>query len=172
MLYLAVLMLAVFFAGFAMTVNEGLWSNAITLFCVVLAGMIAVPGGLALAGYVVEQAKPSPEYEWAFEFGCIWGVFFFAVNVLRLTTDKASKVRMKFFKPLDAGGGILLGLMVALMLTSFSAMTLFIPCAAGVWKTADAAPWQSSVIANFAQPMSAAVTAFHGSEVLNQIRSQ
>ena len=95
MLYLAVLMIAVFFAGFAMTVNEGLWSNAITLFCVVLAGMIAVPGGLALAGYVLEQAKPSPENEWAFEFGCIWGVFFFAVNVLRLSTDKASKVRMK-----------------------------------------------------------------------------
>ena len=65
-----------------------------------------------------------------------------------------------------------LGLMVALMLTSFSAMTLFMPFAAGVWKTAEAAPWQSATIANFAQPMSAAVEAFHGTEVLNQIRSQ
>ncbi len=172
MLYLAVLMFAVFFAGFAMTVNEGMWSNAITLFCVVLAAMIAVPGGLALTGFVLEQAEPSAENEWAFKFACVWGIFFFAVNVLRLATDRTSKVRMKFFKPLDAGGGILLGLMVALMLTSFSAMTLFMPFSAGVWKTAEAAPWQSATIANFAQPMSAAVGAFHGTEVLNQIRSQ
>ena len=160
------------FAGFAMTVNEGMWSNAITLFCVVLAAVIAVPGGLALAGYVLEQAKPSPENEWAFKFGCIWGIFFFAVNILRLATDRISRVRMKFFKPLDVGGGILLGVLVALMLTSFSAMTLFMPFAAGVWKTAEASPWQSATIANFAQPMSAVLEAFHGLEVLNQIRSQ
>jgi hypothetical protein len=172
MLYLAVLMFAVFFAGFAMTVNEGLWNNAITLMCVILAAMIAVPGGLALTGYVIEQAKPSPENAWAFKFASIWGVFFFAVMALRLITDRLSRVRMKFFKPLDAGGGILLGLVVAMMLTSFSAMTLFMPFAAGVWKAAEAAPWQSQTIARFAVPMSSAVTAFYGDEVLNQIRSQ
>jgi hypothetical protein len=172
MLYIGVLMFAVFFAGVAMTVIVGMWSNAITLFCVVLAGMIAVPGGLALAGYVLEQAKPSPENEWAFKFGSIWGVFFFAVNVLRLLTDKASKVRMKFFKPLDAGGGILLGLCVAYMLTSFSALTLYMPFAAGVWKTAEAAPWQNQTIQTFASPMSSAVVAFHGQEALQQITTQ
>lgn len=172
MLYIAVLMFAVFFAGFAMTVNEGMWSNAITLFCVVLAAMIAVPGGLALTGYVLEQAKPGPENEWAFKFGCIWGVFFFAINVLRLLTDKTSKIRMKFFKPLDAGGGILLGLCVAFMLTSFSALTLYMPFAAGVWKTAEAAPWQNQTIQTFASPMSSAVTAFHGPEALQQITTQ
>ena len=172
MLYIAVLMFAVFFAGFAMTVNEGMWSNAITLFCVVLAAMIAIPGGLALAGYVLEQAKPAPENEWAFKFGCVWGVFFFAVNVLRLITDKTSKVRMKFFKPLDAGGGILLGLCVAYMLTSFSALTLYMPFAAGVWKAAEAPAWQNQTIQTFASPMSSAVTAFHGPDALQQITTQ
>ena len=172
MLYLAVLMFAVFFAGFAMTVNEGMWNNAITLFRVVLAAMIAVPGGLALTGFVLEQAKPSPENEWAFKFACIWGIFFFAVMVLRLITDRTSKVRMKFFKPLDAGGGILLGLVVAWMLTSFSALTLFMPFAAGVWNTAEAAPWQTKTIQTFATPISSAVKAFHGDDALNRIISK
>ncbi len=57
MLYLAVLMFAVFFAGFAMTVNEGLWSNAITLFCVVLAAMIAVPSPVRVASIVASMRR-------------------------------------------------------------------------------------------------------------------
>lgn len=170
--YLAVLMFAIFFAGFAMTVNEGLWSNAITLFCVILAGVIAVPGGVILAAYVLEQAKPSPENVWAFKFASIWGIFFAAVMILRLATDRISRVRMKFFKPLDAGGGILLGLVVAFMLTSFASLMLYMPFAAGVWKTAEAAPWQTKTFETFAIPMSLAVTAFHGPEALQQITTQ
>lgn len=170
--YLAVLMFAIFFAGFAMTVNEGLWSNAITLFCVMLAGVIAVPGGLALAGYVIAQAQPSPENEWAFKFGSIWGVFFFAVMILRIATDRISRIRMKFVKPLDVAGGILLGLVVSLMLTSFSAMMLYIPFASGVWKTAEAAPWQNQTIQSFANPMFSTILAFHGSDVARRINER
>jgi hypothetical protein len=162
-------MYAVFFAGFAMTVNEGLWSNSITLFCVILAGLIAVPGGLALAAYVLEQAKPAPENEWAFKFGSIWGVFFFAVMILRIATDRISRIRMKFVKPLDVAGGILVGLVVSLMLTSFSAMMLYVPFAAGVWKVAEAAPWQTQTIQQFAGPMSLTITAFHGPELTRRV---
>jgi hypothetical protein len=167
--YLAVLMFAIFFAGFAMTVNEGLWSNAITLFCVMLAGVIAVPGGLALAGYVIAQAQPSADNEWAFKFGSIWGVFFFAVMILRIVTDRISRVRMKFVKPLDVAGGILLGLVVSLMLTSFSAMMLYVPFATGVWKTAEAAPWQTQTIQSFAGPMTSTIIAFYGADVSRRI---
>ena len=172
MMYLAILMYAIFFAGFAMTVNEGLWNNAITLFCVILAAMIAVPGGLILASYVLEQATPSPENAWAFKFASIWGVFFAAVMILRLATDRISRVRMKFIKPLDAGGGILLGLVVALMLTSFASLTLYMPFSAGVWKTAEAAPWQTQTLQMFASPMSLAITAFHGPEAFVQVTTQ
>lgn len=169
MLYLAILMYAIFFAGFAMTVNEGLWSNAVTLFCVILAGVIALPGGLALAGYVLEQVDTAPENQWYFKFASIWGIFFFAINVLRLSTDRLSRVRMKFVKPLDAGGGILLGLGVAMMLTSFAALTLFVPFAAGVWKTAEAAPWQQQTFSMSASPMNTAAKAFHGESIITQL---
>jgi uncharacterized membrane protein required for colicin V production len=172
MMYLAILMFAVFFAGFAMTVNEGLWNNAITLLCVILAAMIAVPGGLMLSAYVIEQAEPSPENAWAFKFASLWGVYFAAVMILRLVTDRLSRVRVRFFKPLDAGGGILLGLVVSLMLTSFAALMLFIPFAAGVWKTADAPGWQTTTIQSFASPMSSAITAFHGESAREQITSR
>lgn len=170
--YLAALMFAVFFAGFAMTVSEGMWSNAITLLCLLLAAAIALPGGLALTDYVVQQAKPSPETEWAFKFSSVWGVFFFAIMILRIMTDRISRVRMKFIKPLDAGAGILLGLVVATMLTSFAALMLYVPFAAGVWKTAEAAPWQNQTIQTFASPMSMALTALHGEEALKRITTR
>lgn len=169
MLYLAILMYAIFFAGFAMTVNEGLWSNAVTLFCVILAGVIALPGGLALADYVLEQVTPAPENEWYFRFASVWGIFFFAINILRLSTDRLSRVRMKFAKPLDAAGGILLGLGVAAMLTSFASLTLNLPFAAGVWKTTEAAPWQSQTFWTSAKPMKSTTIAFHGSEIMKQL---
>lgn len=172
MLYLAVLMYAIFFAGFAMTVSEGLWSNAITLFCVILAGVIALPGGLALGDYVLAQVQPAAENAWYFKFASVWGIYFFAINILRLSTDRLSRVRMKFPKPLDAGGGILMGLGVAMMLTSFAALTLFMPFAAGAWKTSEAAAWQQQTISTSASPMTAAVRAFHGDVVMQQLNSK
>lgn len=170
MMYLAILMFAIFFAGFAMTVNEGLWSNTISLFCVILAGLMALPGGLALGAFAVEQAKPAAENEWAFVFGSIWGVFFFAVMILRIVTDRISRVRMKFFKPLDIGGGILMGLGVSMMLTSFTALTLFLPFAAGVWKPQEAPAWQSGTIVASAIPMFSVSALFYSDEIISQIQ--
>ena len=117
-----------------------------------------------LSAYVIEQAEPSAENAWAFKFASIWGIYFAAVMILRIATDRLSRVRLKFFKPLDAGGGILFGLVVSLM--------LFIPFAAGVWKTGDAPGWQTQTIQSFASPMSSAITAFHGESALRQITSQ
>ena len=125
-----------------------------------------------LSAYVIEQAEPSAENAWAFKFASIWGIYFAAVMILRIATDRLSRVRLKFFKPLDTGGGILFGLVVSLMLTSFAALMLFIPFSAGVWKTGDAPGWQTQTIQSFASPMSSAITAFHGESALRQITSQ
>ena len=86
--YLAIVLLFVFFAGIAMTVNEGLWSNTVSLFCILFASMLAWYWGPTLGAYVVEQAEPSAANEWAFWFASVWGVFFFSVTILRIIADR------------------------------------------------------------------------------------
>jgi hypothetical protein len=164
MLWLTILLLVVFFAGIAMTVNEGLWSNAVSLFCVILAAGIGWDWGRVLGRYVIEQVQPAPDKHWFFWFACIWGVFAFSVTVFRVVADRSSRVRMRFIKPLEVSGGLIAGLGVAIMFTSFAAYTLYIPFKAGEWKVQEAAGWQQQTIAQFASPMFAVGKAMYGDE--------
>ena len=162
MLYLTILLYCILFAGIAMTVNEGLWSNAITLFCVILAALLAWYWGLVLGKFVLEKVEPEPAKEWAFWFASIWGVFFFSVMVLRVMADRISRVRLKFIPQLERAGGILMGIGVAIMFASFAAYTLFIPFRARVWKAEEAAGWQQQSISTLAAPIYATGKAFYG----------
>ena len=167
MTYVAILLLFVLFAGIAMTVNEGLWSNTVTLLCVILGGLLAWHWGPVLGRFVIEQAEPSSENEWAFWFASIWGVYFLAVTILRIIADRSSRVRMRFIRPLDMAGGILVGLMVAVMFSSFAAYALYIPIKAGVWKVEDGAPWAQQTILTMARPMFSAGKAAYGESFPN-----
>ena len=46
----------VFFAAVAMTVNEGLWNNAISLFCILLRGVFGIFVGVPAGNMIAEQA--------------------------------------------------------------------------------------------------------------------
>jgi uncharacterized membrane protein required for colicin V production len=153
MLYLAVLLLALVFAGIAMTVNEGLWSNTISLFCVLLASLLAWDWGRVLAKYVIAQAQPSGENEWAFGFASVWGVFFFSVMLLRILADRISRVRVRFIPQLDKALGILMGIMVAWCFAGFAAYTLMIPIDGKVWKVQEASNFQKQVFVTLARPI-------------------
>jgi hypothetical protein len=162
MTYVAILLLFVLFAGIAMTVNEGLWSNTVTLLCVTLGGLLAWHWGPVLGRLVIEQAEPSSENEWAFWFASIWGVYFLVVTVLRIIADRSSRVRMRFIRPLDMAGGIVIGLAVAVMFSSFAAYALYIPIKAGVWKVEDGAPWAQQTISTLARPIVSVGKATYG----------
>jgi uncharacterized membrane protein required for colicin V production len=162
MLWLTILLYCILFAGIAMTVNEGLWSNTISLFCVILAALLAWYWGLVLGKFVIEQMEPDPTKEWAFWFASIWGVFFLSVMILRIMADRLSRVRMKFIPQLELAGGIVMGLGVAIMFTSFAAYSLFVPLKARVWKAEEAAGWQQQSISTLAAPIYATGKAFYG----------
>jgi hypothetical protein len=159
--YLAILVLFVFFAGLAMTVNEGLWSNSISFVCIVLAGLIAWHWGLVLGEFAIEQVEPAAEYEWALWFASLWGVFFFSVSILRVIADRTSRVRMKFIRPVEIAGGLLFSLCIALMFSSFAAYSLYIPFKAGVWRPEDGAGWAQQTVSTLARPMYSVGRAFH-----------
>lgn len=143
---LAYLVCFVFFAAVAMTINEGLWNNAIGLFCVVIAGLFGIFIGVPVGNLISERADASTEQVWYFVFAGVWGVFALSVLIMRLIYDRTSRTKMKFIPLVDKFGGPVVGLLMAIMFTSFATYTLDrIPIKAGEWKYADAAEWQKTV---------------------------
>ena len=125
MLYLMIALGFMFFAGVAMTVGEGLWSNTISLLCVLISGLAGATAGVPLGMMLMKQAEQVDDNAWYFIFAGMWGVFGLSMLLLRIVADKASKTRVRFIPILDKLGGIAMGLVVAVMLTSFAAFTLW-----------------------------------------------
>lgn len=166
MLWLSILLLVVLFAGIAMTVNEGLWSNTVSLLAIWLAGIFATLLGPAAGAWALEQFGKDPQLGWYFLFAGMWLVFFVAVIVIRVLFDRLSRVRLRFIPQLDAAGGPLMGLFVAVMFASFCAYTLDkAPIAAGEWKMSDASEWQKSTFKYLKAPFHNLDKAWDGQNV-------
>jgi hypothetical protein len=143
MLSLTILLVFIFFAALAMTINEGLWSNAVLMLCIILSGLLAIFCGIPLGSYLFEKTGAGDEYAWHCVFAGVWCVFALSVTLMRVLFEKSSKTRVKFVPPLEKLAGPLMGLLVAVMFTSFAAYTIErIPVKAGQWSLADAADWQ------------------------------
>jgi hypothetical protein len=112
-----------FFAGVAMTVREGLWSNTLTLINILICGLVAFGFYPPLATWIDEQL--SGQYTYVVDFALVWGIFILAMIICRLLTRMASATRMRFRHPIDPVGGPLVGAMAAWVLASFAAATLY-----------------------------------------------
>lgn len=146
MLYLAILICAVLFAGVAMTVNEGLWNNAIALFSVTLGGLFGIFVGVPAGNFLAEQMGKGEANAWYFVFAGVWGVFTVAVLVTRIVADRTSRTKMRFIPLVDKIAGPLVGFLVAVMFASFAAYTIDrIPIKAGAWSYADSPGFAQSV---------------------------
>ena len=145
MLYLTVMLGFLFFASVAMTINEGLWNNTVALLNIILAGLIGIFGGVPFGSFLLAKSGKPPELAWYFIFAGIWVVFAATVTIMHLVARQASGVRVRFLPLLDKIAGPLMGLFVALMLTSFTAYTLErVPIKSGEWSFKDASEWQKS----------------------------
>jgi hypothetical protein len=145
MLYLTVMLVFLCFAAIAMTVNEGLWNNTIKLFNIILAGLLGIVVGIPAGMFAFVQSGKTGEYAWYFILAGIWGVFAISVLLFGMAAKAASGVRMRFIPMLDNIAGPLMGMMVAIMLTSFTAYTLErVPIKAGEWNLGAAESWQKT----------------------------
>ena len=168
MTYLLVLVGFLFFAGVAMTINEGLWSNTVLLLLILISGLAAVSAGVPVGSMILEQSGKDDSFAWYFVFAGVWGVFSLTLLVLRIVADKASKVRVRFLPVVDKIGGILMGLTVAVMLASFAAWTLLkIPIEAGEWKKKDASAAVRGYFGNAATPFHSVVRKFVSAEQID-----
>ncbi|MEM8945302.1 MAG: hypothetical protein AAGD11_08975 [Planctomycetota bacterium] len=138
MVYLLVALGFIFFAGVAMTINESLWNNTITLICLIISGLVGAIGGVPLGVMVMDQAGKAGEFAWYFIFAGMWIVFVVTMLILRLLTDRISRIQVRFLPIVDKMGGWLTGVFVATMLEAFAAYTLLVaPIQAGAWQATD-----------------------------------
>lgn len=112
----------VFFATLAMMIREGLWSNAITLLCIVLSGLAAFGFYQPLTVWVDEMTDGS--YTYLLDIVILWGVYVIAMVVLSGLAGLLSKTRMRFKNPIDPIGGPMVALVAAWIMTSFTMATL------------------------------------------------
>lgn len=114
--------LGVWFAGSAMMVKEGLWSNTITLFNILISGLVAFGFYGPLAIFVDE--KLNGEFTYVLDFVCIWGLFVISMVLLGALTKLASSSRMRFRNPIDPTGSTIMGELASWVLAAFVMATL------------------------------------------------
>ncbi|MBX3415858.1 MAG: hypothetical protein KF708_24460 [Pirellulales bacterium] len=118
---LLVLLFALFIGVFASTFNEGLWSNALTLFNLVTAALLAMNFFEPLASFLDKQA-PGGSYYW--DIVALWGIFGVSFGVMRTATDFASRVRVRFFKPVDVAGSVFFAIWIGWVTVCFALATM------------------------------------------------
>ena len=171
MLYLCILLYAVLFAGIAMTVGEGLWSNTLSLLAIWLAATLAVALGPGLGVWAqVDLFESDISFTWQFIFAGIWLVFFVSILIIRVLFDKASKVRLRFIPQLDAIAGPLMGVFVAIVFASFCTITLMVPIQAGAWSFKDSGDWQKTTVQYLRAPMLNMLKAWAGEDRFGDLK--
>jgi hypothetical protein len=120
-MYLNILLGLVFVACFAGLFNNGLWSNTLTLINVISSALLATNYFEPLAGWLDKQF---PTCTYLVDFPAIWSIFAVSMMALRAATDLASKVKVRFFQPVDQYGGYLFACWIAWVMVCFTTMTL------------------------------------------------
>jgi hypothetical protein len=100
--------------------NEGMWSNAIVLFNVVTAALVATNFWEPLAAFLMTKASGGV-YLW--DFISLWALFAGTYLALRTLTDAASRVRVRFPKNVDLVGSYFFACWTGWVLVCFFTMT-------------------------------------------------
>jgi uncharacterized membrane protein required for colicin V production len=113
----------VLFAGLAMTVREGVWSNSLTLINIIISGLVAFGFYSPIVAYLDEEATSGQHTYWL-DFAIIWALYAVTMIILRTLMAAASKTRLRFKHPIDAVGGPIIGFIAAWVLAAFTIATL------------------------------------------------
>ena len=116
-----ILLLVVFLAVTALLARDGLWSGLVMLPSVLLAASLATAWFETLAA-VLEKILPS--YTYLLDFLSIWTIFCVVLLVLREVTDRVSRTRVKYRRPLEMVGSVLVAAVVGWVMVAFTAASL------------------------------------------------
>jgi hypothetical protein len=120
-MYLDIVLLLVFFAVLGSLVREGLWSNAIKLFNVMTAAMLATNYFEPLADWLTSKW---PTFTYVWDILALWGIFGAVLSLLQTITSRVSHVQVRFRKPVESAGGIFFACWVGWLMICFTTFTL------------------------------------------------
>jgi len=112
----------VIFAGLAMTVREGVWSNTLTLISIIVSGLVAFGFYSPIVAYLDEEATSGQHTYWL-DFAIIWALYAATMVILRSLLAAASKTKLRFKHPIDPVGGPIIGFIAAWVLAAFTLAT-------------------------------------------------
>ncbi|MCA9238900.1 MAG: CvpA family protein, partial [Planctomycetales bacterium] len=117
-----VLVFVIFGATLAMTVQEGLWNNLMTLANLMLASVIAF--GFYQPLTILLDEWSGGQYTYVLDHLVFWFLFGLAVTVLKTLGVSLSDTKLKFLHPLNKFAGPAVGVLCGLVLASVVAMSL------------------------------------------------
>ncbi len=120
-MYLWLILTLVFVGCLAFLVNGGLWTNSLVLINTIMAGLVAFNYYEPLARWLDSQ-MPSFTYFW--DFLSIWLIFAVAMGLMRTVTDLSSRIKVKFRRPVDLIGGIVMACAVGWVMVCFTTAAL------------------------------------------------
>jgi Colicin V production protein len=120
-MYVNLLLLVIFAACFASTVSNGLWTNMLLLINMITAGLVATCYYEPVADFLDDVG---PGYSAAWDFVSVWLLFALAMALFSFVTDVLSRARVRFLKPIDQAGGILLCCWISWAAVCFVTFTL------------------------------------------------
>ena len=104
--------------------RDGLWSNAICLVNVILAGLLAMNFYEPLANWLTNFNADLHSYVVFFDFLAMWICFILSAVVFRVCTDSVSRVRVRFLKVVDVWGGVVMSLCIGWVMLGFTLTSL------------------------------------------------
>ena len=100
---LTIFVLAIIIICIAMMLAEGLWSNTLSLINTIFGAIIATNYYENLADFF-EGYFPTLTYWW--DFLALWALFALSVGLIRELTDRLSRTRVRFKKPIEQSGRV------------------------------------------------------------------
>jgi len=116
-----IFLLVVFIAVVLLLTREGLWNGLVMLPSVLLAASLATAWFEALA-VVLEKILPS--FTYLLDFLSIWTIFCVVLLGLREVTDRVSRTRVKYRRPVELVGAPLVAALVGWVMVAFTAASL------------------------------------------------
>lgn len=118
-----VVLFVIFIAVVASLYTEGMWSNAIAMINVVTAGLVATNYFEPFANWI-EGIGELKAYTYLWDFLALWVLFVVSITLMRLVTDKISRINVAFLHITDRLGGVLFACLTAWVMVCFTTFTL------------------------------------------------
>jgi hypothetical protein len=112
------------FAGIAMTVREGIWSNTLTLVNTIISGLVAFGFFSPIVTYLDQEPVTEGQHTYWLDFCVVWALFCATMVIARSLTAACSKTRLRFKNPIDPVGGPIVGCLVAWVMATIILSTL------------------------------------------------